>query len=123
MKLRKLPKERKKAEGEQRKADAQKQVDDYNKKWQEGRTDSSSTYSKSGKDVTQDDLSDGRKYEVAATNAGRTAVSNIVSSNRSNYSDYSSSGRSYTNKSKILEGTIRYDSDGTRRVSYEPEDN
>ncbi len=112
--------ERKKTEGEQRKAEAQKQVDAYNKKWQEGKADS--TYRKSGRDVKQDDLSDGKKYEVAVTNAGRTAVSNIVSSNRSNYSNYSSRGRSYTNSSKILDGTIRYDSDGTMRVSYEPED-
>lgn len=105
---------------------AQKEVDDYNEKWQRGETDNkNTTYSKKGSDLNnrgKDDISDGRKYEVAIYDSGKTYTTTSPAVNRSTSSydsDTINSGKSYTEKSDILEGKIVTDSDGNVRIVYD----
>lgn len=94
---------------EKAKAAAQKQVDDYNKQWQESGVERTSTYSKTGNNIIQDDLSDGRKYEVAVSNRSMDSFDSGVRS----------AGRTAVNNSSVLDAVVTYDSDGTMQVRYE----
>ena len=105
---------------------AQKEVDDYNEKWRRGETDSKdSTYSKKSSDLNNngvDDITNGRKYEVAIYDSGKTytTTSPAVKRSTSSYdSDTINSGKSYTEKSDISEGKIVTDSDGNVRIVYD----
>lgn len=105
---------------------AQKQVDEYNERWQRGETDDiNTTYSRKGSDLNnhgKDDISDGRKHEVTIYDNGESyaTTSPILKRSTSSFdSDTYSSGKSYVDNSDILEGKIVTDSDGNVRIIYD----
>lgn len=83
---------------------AQKEVDDYNERWQRGETDDSVTsndysYTKTDSDFT--------KYSTDKTRVDQLPA--VISSK----------GQSYVNDSDILQGKIVTDSDGNIRIIYD----